>query len=162
MGGSQREASLDGLRLAREIAQVDLRLGEKILSTRSGYVFHTFADACAKKPHKCYITHAATVLMKRKRKEEKRTSPSKAADAVDFDADQDGLGSFHSAIVSDNLQDVIVILFVIQGLGAANDTYLHTKGHSQLDHVKVDGGARRDIGNKSIEEGGGIYIKRAG
>lgn len=61
------------------------------------------------------------------------TCPSEAADAVDFDADQDGLGSFHAAIESDNLQDVIVILFVIQWLDAADDTYLHMREREKLD-----------------------------
>ena len=50
------------------------------------------------------------------------TGPSETADAVDFDADKDRFGAFHSAIKGNNLEDVIVILFIIQRLRVTNNT----------------------------------------
>ena len=41
VSGCERDASLDRLRLAGEIAQVELSFREQILATRSGHVLNT-------------------------------------------------------------------------------------------------------------------------
>ena len=50
------------------------------------------------------------------------TCPSETANAVDFNADQNRIGTFHAAIVSNNLQNVVVVLFIIKRLRIANHT----------------------------------------
>ena len=61
------------------------------------------------------------------------TSPSQTADAVDFDADQNRVGAFHSAIVGHYLQDVVVVLFVIQRLSIPDHTYNIPERHFKIE-----------------------------
>ena len=46
MGRSQSDASLNGLGLARKVAQIDVSLREEILTARSWHVFHPFRNTC--------------------------------------------------------------------------------------------------------------------
>ena len=54
---------------------------------------------------------------------EKLTGPSKAADAVHFDADENRIGTLHAAVVGYHLQDVVVILLVVERLRIADYAY---------------------------------------
>lgn len=45
LGRSQCDASLNGFRLAREVAQVELRIGEQILTTRVRHVVNPITQA---------------------------------------------------------------------------------------------------------------------
>jgi len=144
---SQCDASLNGFRLAREVAQVELCIGKQILTTRIRHVVNPIAQAWKRESaqqswnqlfQSCHLKSSTTKdinhqLFPREGKSrwqqintniiEKLTRPSKAADAVHFDADENRIGTLHAAVVGYHLQDVIVILLVVEWLRIADYAY---------------------------------------